>query len=445
MEYIYIIFAIYFINLFFGLKLLFTKNYNLSNIIYLLLLVIIFPFLTPFIYIGLFFDESIRKSLVKKRRLDQDTISGINDDSIFEYNDVTIYTNGKNLFEAIFTEIEKAEKYIHISFYTFNTDQIGKKMIEKLTEKLNDHVEVIILYDRLGSFLLKKKYFKNFKKQGGKLIAFMPFFKHLFFNLNYRNHRKTIVIDNKVSFIGGFNVSDKYLSRNKKMGLWVDSHLKIIGDATKQIEKRFLADYAYSIKSNIETNNYLIKQLFQGNKKIEILSSGADVSDINYIESKFIEYIYKAKEYIYIQTPYLILNDSMIRALKYVSTKGIKIKIMIPNKNDHPFVLKATKSYARTLISKNIMVYLFDKNAFLHSKVFISDDNYLSIGTTNFDIRSFKYDLEINTFIYNQELALHTKEIFLKQLNYCTILKREKQTTINYIKELFCKLLSTIL
>lgn len=446
-NFFYILLAIYFINFFFGLKILFKQNLNLLNMTYTFLLIIIFPFFTLLIYLLTVFDEQIRRQLIKKRDIDEKHIQNLNQLSITQHNEVRLFNNGDLLFEDMLEEINRAEHFIHISFYTFNTDQIGKLMIEKLEEKLKQHVEVKILYDPLGSFQMKKKYFKNFIKLGGEIISFVKL-KRKFLNINYRNHRKIMIIDNKIAYIGGFNIGDKYLGRDKKLGLWVDSQLKIIGNAITHIEKRFLADYMYVSKKEVNLEQYLVNHQFDGHKQIEILSSGADVCEINYIENKFIQYIYQAQKYIYIQTPYLILNDAMIRALKYASLRNVEIKIMLPNKNDHPFVLQATKAYASQLVDDNIKIHLFNKNAFLHSKVFICDDHYVSIGTTNFDIRSFKYNLEINTFINDKDFAKYTKAIFNKQLTYCTLYTKDmvqKKSTWKKVVEDFCKLLSTTL
>lgn len=433
MELLLIILAIYFINLFFGLKLLFYTNINLANSLYTLILITIFPFLTPFIYLFTIADEYFRKQLIKKRKIDYENIPNIQEKSITDKNKIFFFTNGEQLFTDMLNEIENAKHFIHISFFTFNTDNIGKQFIKKLEAKLRENVEVVILYDKLGSYTQRKKYFQNYKKLGGKLI---PFIKSYF---NYRNHRKYLIIDNKIAYLGGFNIGDKYLGRDKKLGLWIDSQIKIIGQAVNEIEKRFLADYMYSAKKIVNYQKYLIAHEFTGNKQIEITSSGVDISQLNLIENKIIQYIYNAKQYIYIQTPYLILNDSFIKALIYAKKKNVDIKIMLPNKNDHLFVLQASKAYAAQLLNYGIEIYLFNKNAFLHSKVFVSDDYYVSIGTTNLDIRSFKYSLETNAFIYDKAFAEHIKTIFLKQTTYCTKLKKVK----NYY--ILCKLLSSIL
>ncbi|QVK19027.1 cardiolipin synthase [Mycoplasmatota bacterium] len=444
---LYILIAIYLLNFFFGLKILFKQNINLSNMTYTFLLIIIFPFFTPFIYLLIVSDEQIRRQLIKKREIDEKHIQTVKSITVTQHNEVRLFNNGDLLFEDMFEEIERAEHYIHISFYTFNTDQIGKSIIKKLEEKLKQNVDVKILYDSLGSFQMKKKYFNNFIKLGGEIIPFIKL-KRKFLNINYRNHRKIMIIDNKIAYIGGFNIGDKYLGRDKKLGLWVDSQLKIIGNATTPIEKRFLADYMYCSKKEIDIKPYLMTHQFKGNKLIEILSSGPDISEINYIENKFIQHIYQSQKCIYIQTPYLILNDAFIKALKYASLRNVEIKIMIPNKNDHPFVLQATKAYASLLVDENIKVYLFNKKSFLHSKVFICDDHYVSIGTTNFDIHSFKYNLEINAFVNDSDLALYTKTIFNKQLTYCTEYTKmmiQKESSLKKVIGSFCKLLSTIL
>lgn len=445
--FLYLLLAIYFINFFFGLKILLKYNLNLSNLTYTFIAIILFPFLTPFIYLFSFFDEQIRLQLLKKREIDEVNVPSLKQITVTQHNELRVFNNGDLLFDDIFEEIKKAKHYIHISFFTVNTDQIGKTVIKKLEEKLKEGIDVKILYDPMGSYKIKKKYFKNFIRLGGEIIPFVKM-KKKFLNINYRNHRKIIIIDNQIAYIGGFNIGDKYLGRKKKLGLWIDSQLKIIGNAAETIEKRFLADYIYSTKEKIAIEKYLIPQKFDGHKQVEIITSGADVDNLNYIENKFLEYIYRANNYIYIQTPYLILNDGMIRALKYAATKGVEIKIMIPNKNDHPFVLQATKAYASHLVDDQIKIYLFNKNAFLHSKVFICDDHYTSVGTSNFDIRSFKYDLEINTFINNTDFAKYIKDIFNKQLTYCTEYTKEmvqKKSFFTNLTEDICKLLSSIL
>lgn len=450
MNYIYILIAIYFINFFFGLSLLLKEDVNLLNLIYILILIIMFPFLTPFIYFFHYNDTIIRKKIYKKRLRDDEFLTTINNNPIYEHNELTVFENGKNFLDDLFLEIDNAKKYIHMSIYTFNTDNIGKQLIKKFEKKLKENIEVKILYDKIGSLKLNKKYLKKFEELGGEIKQMLPlYFKPFFLNLNYRNHRKVIIIDNKISYIGGFNIGDKYLSRDDKMGIWVDSELKITGDATCEIEKCFLCDYVYASKNMVDFNKYLIKYKYTNiTKNIQILSSGADKGVINDIESKFINIIYNAKDYIYIQTPYLILNDCLIHALKHASKRGVKIKIMIPNKKDHPFVLSATKAYAGALIDEFINIYLFNKNAFLHSKVFICDDLYVSIGTSNFDIRSFKYNLEINPFIYDREFAILVKNIFIKQLHNCKEYTKEDYKNRNFptkLKENFAKIISTIL
>jgi len=390
----------------------------------------------------------VRTKLRKKRKHDLELYPDINNTSIFMQNEVEIFNEGNKFFDDLFHEIKNAKHYIHLNFFIFNTDDIGRNLIKHLEEKLRQNVKVKILYDKLGSRNLNMKYFKQFKELGGEIEIFTPlFYKPIFINLNYRNHRKIIIIDNKISYIGGFNVGNEYLSRDDKMGIWVDSHLKITGDATVEIGKRFLCDFSY-VKPLKSTKDTPLKYDFKGNHQIQLLSSGVDINEINSIESKFIQLIYNAKTYIYIQTPYLILSDCMIRALKYAALNGVKIKIMIPNKKDHPIVLSATKAYAASLIQDNIDIYLFDKSAFLHSKVFISDDIHLSIGTCNFDIRSFKYSLEMNAFIYDEELAKQMYEIFNRQLQYCTHYTKEMVQNRNIlikIKEHFAKLFSTVL
>jgi cardiolipin synthase len=416
---------------------------------YVLIACILFPFLTPLIFLITANDDGIRKILNKKHGKDLELIKDINDTSFYKKNQIDMFTNGKIFFDDLFKEIENAKDFIHLNFFIFNTNNIGKKLIKLLETKLKQNVEVKVLYDRLGSLGLKKKDFNEYKKLGGELYQFTPlYYKPFFLNINYRNHRKIVIIDNKVSYIGGFNVSDEYLSRDEKMGLWVDCNLKIIGDATNEINKRFLCDFCYAAQRKIAVNKYLTKEAFSGNKKLNIISSGADINKINTIESQFIKLVYNAKDYIYFQTPYFVLSDAFMHALKDASQRNVKIKIMIPSRKDHIFVKSANKAYTGSLIDQNTEVYFFPKDGFLHSKVFICDDFVASIGTCNFDIRSFKYSLEINPFVYDQEITLKAKDMFLRHLEYCsqyTLEMYQNRSIFTRIKEDMSKLFSTLL
>lgn len=435
-----IILTIYLINFFFGLRLLLYKRINSSLYYHLVLLTLLIPVLTPLFYILNVLDDYTQRKLIKKRKIDLENLPTLSNSKTTSRNDLQFFTNGKKFFDDMFMELNEAKNYIHISFFALNTDEIGKEFFNQLTKCLQRGVQVIILYDQLGSIKIKKKYLNEFRKHGGKLVPFLK----IFTGINYRNHRKVMVIDNKIAYLTGFNIGDKYLGKNQKLGIWVDSALKITGNAVEIIEKRFLADLMYALKRKVEVDKYLIKQKFLGSKIVEVISSGVDISDIDLIENKVLEELYQANERVYLQTPYLILNDRFLNALLYLKHKGIDIKVMIPSKNDHPLVYQATLAYASILVSNDIEVYLFSNQAFLHSKVVIID-NHALISTHNLDIRSFIYSLEIGTLVIDKDFTDYLTKVFLKQVTYCKQLTKEMVQTYpvwTKLKLAICKLFS---
>lgn len=435
-----IIMVIYFLNFFFGLSILLQKRINSGLYHYLVLLALILPILTPLLYLVNVFDDITKRKLMKKRKIDLENVPELNYDKTTSRNDVQYFTNGKKLFNDMFMEINEAKHYVHINTFAFNTDEIGKEFLNCLIKCLERGVEVIIICDKLGSLNMKKKYVKEYLTKGGKLVPLLS----LLPGINYRNHRKVMIIDNKIAYLGGFNIGDKYLGKKKKLGKWVDSHIKIIGNAVEEIEKRFLADLMYAQKQQINVSNYLINHNFPGNQMIEIVTSGIDTTDFDLIENKVLEEIYQAKEKVYLQTPYLILNDNMLNALLYAKNKGIDVKVMIPSKNDHPFVYQATLAYASLLVNHGIDVFLFSNEAFLHAKVVIIDHHTL-ISTHNLDVRSFIYSLEIGALVLDKDFTDYLTKVFLKQITYCKQLTKEMVQTYpvwTKLKLALCRLLS---
>ncbi|MGD9677070.1 MAG: cardiolipin synthase [Vulcanibacillus sp.] len=365
-----------------------------------------------------------------------------------ENNIVEIYTNGDDKFKALLEAIDNSKKQIHIDYYAIKSDGIGTQFRDALVKKAKEGVEVKLLYDQLGSRMLRKSFFKPLVEAGGKYAVFFPsILKVINFRLNYRNHRKIAIIDNNIGFIGGFNIGDEYLGKNKKFGFWRDTHIKIEGGAVSSLQLRFLLDWRYATKEIIDLNlNQFNLPEYFGNIGMQIVSSGPD-SEWEYIKYGFLSMIENAKENIYIQTPYLILDDSIRESLKIAAISGVNIKIMIPNKPDHPFVYWATYYNAGDLLRAGVKVYTYEKG-FLHSKTIVVDKKVTSVGTSNMDIRSFKLDFEVNAFIYNKKTAAKLAVLFEEDLNDCIELTTEKYNNrgiIIKLKESISRLLSPIL
>lgn len=396
------------------------------------------------------YTEKFESSIIEHRDMIY-SLANLNTSPYTTNNKVSIYTDGKELFDEIKNQLKKAKKYIHIEFYIFKDDELGKEILDILIDKLAEGVEVRLLYDTVGSRLFSKKGIDRIKKAGGKVGAFFPSFLRIInLNLNFRNHRKIVVIDGNVGFVGGFNVGDEYLGKDPKFGYWRDTHTKIVGSAVNDLNLRFMMDWRYTTREDINFTKYLNEDInpYNGNVGIQIINSGPDLSEIDEIKYGYLKMIQKARRYLYIQSPYLILNSSLLDAIKIACLSGVDVRIMIPSKPDHPFVYWASYSYAGELLKFGAKIYTYDKDAFLHAKTVVIDDSICSIGTANMDIRSFELNFEVNSFIYSSDIATKQKEIFENDIEKCLQVTREiyeNRSRIIKFKESISRLLSPVL
>lgn len=367
-------------------------------------------------------------------------------------NEVCMYSDGKEFFDELLKSLKGAKKSINIEFYIFKNDDIGTKILDILEEKAKNGVEVRLLYDSVGSRLLNRNVLKKLRAVGGKTGEFFPsWLKLINLNMNFRNHRKIVVIDNKVGFVGGFNVGDEYLGKDKKFGYWRDTHIKFKGSAVKDLNLRFLGDWRYATKEDVDLSNILEisdENIGEPNTGMQIVSSGPNLSDRYEIKLAYLKMIQKAKKYLYIQSPYLIIDKSISDSLKLASASGVDVRIMIPGKGDHPFVYWANLVYAGELLEYGIKIYHYDKNAFLHAKTIVIDDEICSIGTANMDTRSFELNFEVNAFIYSETISKQQKNEFEKDIFKCEELTLEKYQNRSRgvkIKESLSRLFSDIL
>ncbi|MDN6327609.1 MAG: cardiolipin synthase, partial [Alkalibacterium sp.] len=372
-----------------------------------------------------------------------------NESVLTKGNKVKLIHDGKDKFNQLLDDISKAKDHIHVTYYIFRGDDIGTKLVKALEERAKQGVEVNVLYDPVGARVLGKHFFDTLRKYGGQAE---PFFGSRFFlinlRLNYRNHRKIVGIDGKIGYTGGFNVGDDYLGLYEKMGYWRDTHLRIEGNGVKALQTRFLMDWnASAKKETIEyDNHYFPFTGLIGDTDMQIVSSGPD-NEMHAIKKGFIKMISMAKESVYIQTPYFIPDEALIETLKIAIMSGIDVKLMIPNKPDHPFIYRATLSYASELVDYGAEVYIYD-NGFLHSKTIVIDEEIVSVGTANFDIRSFKLNFEVNAFLYDRQLAKEQVKLYKKDITVSYLLTEEiinNYSKWELFKQQFSRLFSPIL
>jgi len=348
-----------------------------------------------------------------------------NKSSYTQNNDIEIFTDGKEKFYELFKCIEKAKNNIHVEYYIIKNDNLGNRLLNLLEKKAEEGVEVRLLFDSIGGRQITKEKIEKLLKSGVKVAAFfsstIPIFN---FKINYRNHRKIVVIDGEVGFIGGFNVGDEYLGLDTKIGYWRDTHIKITGDAVIDLQTRFFLDWGHATKEDMMYRpRYFPDTGNKGTVGIQIISSGPDRVD-EAIKRNYVKMINSAKEYICIQTPYFVPDASVLEALKIAASSGVDVRLMIPCKPDHPFVYWATYWYCGELLQYGVKVYTYE-NGFLHAKTLVIDGVVSSVGTANFDFRSFKLNFEGNAIIYDTNISTSLKDIFMEDLNYSLELTRE--------------------
>lgn len=364
-------------------------------------------------------------------------------------NEVDLYFDGKDKFKQLIYDLEHAEKYIHIQYYIIRKDKLGRKIISILEKKVKEGVQVRFLVDSMGGYTLTKRFLKNFINNGGKFEIFFPgILPHVNTRINYRNHRKIVIIDGKYGYTGGFNVGDEYISEDKKIGYWRDTHIRIQGEAVNPLNDRFLMDWCYASGEEIEhfSDFYLQEPYTLGDKAIQIVTSGPDHNE-EYIKNALFKLINNTKEKIYIETPYFVLDESMLESIKISAMSGVDVRIVIPKKPDHIFMKWIAYSYLEELLEAGVKVYAYNKG-FIHAKTMVSDGYVSTVGTANMDIRSFSLNFEVNAFIYNKEVADKLERQFMidiedsDQITLNTFKKRSRRERVmESIMRLFAPIL----
>ena len=369
-----------------------------------------------------------------------------------ENNQIQVYTDGNDKFNALLDAIKNAKQHIHIEYYIIRNDDLGHKIVAALAAKAKEGVEVRLIYDGLGCAKLPRKFFNELTDAGGQVAGFferkIPVLKiRVNYNKNYRDQRKIVVIDGTTGFVGGFNIGDEYLGKGP-LGYWRDTHLKINGYAVGMLQVRFFQDWSFAAKEvlDAETKYFPKEQDVTGDAAVQIVSCGPD-TQWEPIKKGFIALINSAAETIYIQSPYFVLDESVMEALKIAALTGVDVRIMIPCKPDHPLVYWASYANVGELLDAGARAYTYD-NGFIHSKTVVVDGLASSVGTANWDVRSFRLNFETNAFIYDREIATVLKTAFENDINQSPEITKqlyaERSTKIK-IKESISRLFSAAL
>ncbi|MDR2833628.1 MAG: cardiolipin synthase [Streptococcaceae bacterium] len=359
-----------------------------------------------------------------------------------------LFTDGQEKFDALIQDIRQAKKHIHLEYYIFRMDNLGKQIYQELIEARKKGVEVRCLFDAWGSHGLRKKQFKELIALGGDVVFFFPIFHPwLSPRLNYRNHRKIVVIDGEIGYTGGFNVGDEYLGKAKRFGYWRDNHLRMTGENVYSLQNRFIMDWNSQHFNEInDPTEYFPPLKYEGNMHAQVITSGPDSLE-EQIKMTYLKMIMMAKSEILIQTPYYIPDESIHEALKTALSSGIRVHLQIPNKPDHPLVYWATYSFAAELLSYGAYVETYEKG-FIHAKTMIIDGAIASVGSANIDNRSFQLDFEINTLLYDIEMSQKIRHAFFKDSGDSKRLTQEiyaKRSRFIRFKEGLGRLISPLL
>lgn len=373
-------------------------------------------------------------------------LTRVNSSIISFNNKVRILNDGPETFKAIFESCEKAERYIHLQYYIFIDGELADRFERLFERKIKEGVEVRLIYDAVGSWDLSNKMINRFSEIGVKIFPFMPVRFGRLARVNYRSHRKILIVDGLVGFTGGINVDDKYIKDDEQLGHWSDTHLKIEGMSVNFLHFVFLSDWLFVTREN------LIKpEMFKlmdpiGDIPVQIVSSGPDTDYPNILQ-QYLYILYQAKKYVYIVNPYLIPDTTLSMAIKTVALSGIDVRIIVPGNSESVMIHWAVKSYFSRFLNAGVKIYLFQEG-FIHSKVIISDDSVCSIGTANLDVRSLEQNFEVNALIYSKEETINMKKqfsVFQKGSKQLTLEAHKARPNIDRVKEKLARLSSPLM
>lgn len=322
------------------------------------------------------------------------------------------FTDGASLYESIFADIESAKETIFAEYYIIENDKISDRFIDTLIKKANEGVKVKIVVDAVGSWKVKNKTKQRLADAGIEYHEFLPVSLPFFGRkINYRNHRKILLIDNEIGYIGGMNVADRYIEGKKSIGKWRDTHIKVIGDGIQGLAKVFRRDYHF-VSRQLTSISTKTPSKVDGVTpcNMQTVFSGPDM-EYRAIMQTYLRIIMQSKKYVYIESPYFMPNEAVRSALVTAAKSGVEIKIIIPLFSDDRIVLMSTYSYVKDLASAGIHFYFY-KAGFIHSKLIVSDDKIVSLGSANMDFRSLEHNFETNAILYGDETASIFRNIF---------------------------------
>ena len=366
----------------------------------------------------------------------------------FKDNAVRIFNDGYEFFPVLLQEIARAKDHIHLDMYIFEDDALGNLVADALIDKARQGVEVKVIYDDVGCWSVRHRFFERMREEGIEVVPFLPVrFPSFTSKVNYRNHRKLIVIDGLTGFIGGINIALRYVKGTKSQA-WRDTMVQITGCGVYGLQRSFLIDWYFVDRTLISSRKYYPPtQQTSNNCILQTITSGP-VTPYPEIMQGYVHMILSAKRYVYIQTPYFLPTEAVLFALKTAALGGVDVRVMVPYRNDARFAEWSSRSYLREVIDAGVSVSLYQAG-FLHAKTIVSDDQICSAGSANVDFRSFENNFEANLFIYDKAGAVQMRDIFLADEKHTVLFtdipKRIRPRFIKRLGESVARMLSPLM
>jgi cardiolipin synthase len=333
---------------------------------------------------------------------------------VLQGSKIEILTDGAEMFDTMLKDISRAKYHIHMEFFIFKNDSTGKRVKEMLMKKAAEGVEVRFIYDNVANWLVPKKFYHEMKKSGVQITSLMKVrFPKFAKRVNYRNHRKVVVIDGVLAYMGGMNISDNYTVNPN----WRDTQLRIKGQGVLGLQASFLIDWYSSGEAWLDDKKYFPEvKIYTGN--LMQIATGGPYSLYHNLLQAMVNIIIGAKKYIYMQTPYFLPSEPLLQALQMASLSGIDVRLMVSRRSDSAYVDPAAHSYYADLLEAGMKIYELE-GKFMHAKTIVADDMLSVIGSANLDFRSFETNFEINGYIYDPHIAQQNKEIFFRDMKEC--------------------------
>lgn len=344
----------------------------------------------------------------------------------FKDNEIEVYTNGYEFFPSLLREIGKAKDHVHVEMFIFDDDALGNLIADTLIDKAQQGVEVRVIYDDVACWKVRNSFWERLRDGGVEVHAFMPVkFPAFTSKVNYRNHRKLIVIDGKAGFIGGMNIATRYV---KGVGRpWRDTHILVRGGAVYGIQRAFLVDWYFVDRTLIAGKRYYpaISPALSNNCLAQVVTSGP-ITEWPDMMQGFVRVLLTARQYVYIETPYFLPSEPVLFAIRTAALAGVDIRLMLPQRTDSRLLDQASKSYVREILQAGAKIYFYD-DGFNHSKFLVCDDSISTVGSSNIDFRSLEHNFESNIFFYDKGMALRMKKIYLEDEMHCVLVDEAGQ------------------